>query len=53
MSESASFLMIPVYLFVVSIVAMIIWGLFRIMTGSIPYAAHAAVGSVVPGITAA
>lgn len=53
MSESASFLMIPVYLFVVSIVAMIVWGLFRIITGSIPYAAHAAVGSVVPGITAA
>ncbi|KRM86819.1 APC family permease [Lacticaseibacillus thailandensis] len=53
MSESASFLMVPVYLFVVSIVIMILWGLYRIVNGSIPYAAHAAVGSVVPGITAA
>jgi amino acid transporter len=53
MSESANFLMIPVYLFVVSITAMIIWGLFRIATGDIPMQARGVVGSVVPGISAA
>lgn len=53
MSESANFLMVPVYLFVISITAMIIWGLFRIATGDIPMQARAQVGSVVPGITAA
>lgn len=53
MSESANFLMIPVYLFVVSITAMILWGLFRIVTGDIPMQARGVVGSVVPGISAA
>lgn len=53
MSESANFLMVPVYLFVVAITIMIIWGLYRIATGDIPMQARAAVGSVVPGISAA
>ena len=53
MSESANFLMVPVYLFVISITAMIVWGLFRIATGDIPMQARATVGSVVPGISAA
>lgn len=53
MSESANFLMVPVYLFVVAITVMILWGLFRIATGDIPMQARAAVGAVVPGISAA
>ncbi|WP_127849414.1 APC family permease [Lacticaseibacillus hulanensis] len=53
MSESANFLMVPVYLFVISITAMIVWGLYRIATGDIPMQARGVVGSVVPGISAA
>ncbi|MFD1431280.1 APC family permease [Lacticaseibacillus yichunensis] len=53
MSESASFLMIPVYLFVITITAMIVWGLIQIATGAIPFKATAVVGSVVPGISMA
>lgn len=53
MSESANFLMIPVYLFVLAITAMIVWGLYRIATGDIPLQARGVVGSVVPGISAA
>ncbi|MEJ6348169.1 APC family permease [Holzapfeliella sp. He02] len=53
LSESANFLMIPVYLFIGSILLMIGVGLFRIMAGQIPYHAASPVGGVVPGITAA
>ncbi|WP_125710915.1 APC family permease [Lacticaseibacillus porcinae] len=53
MSESANFLMIPVYLFVVSITAMIVWGFYQILTGQIPFHATQVVGGVVPGISAA
>ncbi|MCI1986728.1 MAG: APC family permease [Lactobacillus sp.] len=53
MSESANFLMIPVYLFVLAITAMIVWGLYQIASGAIPFKATAVVGGVVPGISAA
>ncbi|MGX4644777.1 MULTISPECIES: APC family permease [Holzapfeliella] len=53
LSESANFLMIPVYLFIGSILLMIGVGLFKIMSGQIPYHAASPVGGVVPGITAA
>ncbi|GAF39922.1 amino acid permease [Agrilactobacillus composti DSM 18527 = JCM 14202] len=53
MSESASFLMIPVYLFVGSITLMIGVGLYKIFTGVIPFKAAASVGTAVPGITMA
>ncbi len=53
LSESASFLMIPVYLFIGSIIIMIGVGLFRILAGQIPFHAASPVGGVVPGITAA
>ncbi|WP_179395951.1 APC family permease [Lacticaseibacillus absianus] len=53
LSESANFLMVPVYLFVVSITAMILWGGYQIATGAIPYHATAAVGGIVPGISMA
>lgn len=53
MSESASFLMIPVYLFVAMMTLMIIVGLYKILAGIIPFKAAAQVGSVVPGISMA
>ena len=49
--ESASFLTVPVYLFVVIISIMIAFGLYNIATGKIVYHATAAVGSAVPGMT--
>jgi len=53
MSESASFLMIPVYLFVIVMTAMIIWGLWQVATGVIPFKATSLVGAAVPGISMA
>lgn len=53
MSESANFLMIPVYLFVFVMTIMIIWGLIQVATGAIPFSAHAVVGAAVPGISMA
>ncbi|MFD1671760.1 amino acid permease [Agrilactobacillus yilanensis] len=53
MSESASFLMIPVYLFVAMMTLMIVVGLYKILSGAIPFKAAATVGSVVPGISMA
>ncbi|APT18076.1 MULTISPECIES: APC family permease [Amylolactobacillus] len=53
MSESANFLMIPVYFFIVMILIMIGTGLFKILTGQIPFTAAAPIGAVVPGVTAA
>ena len=49
--ESASFLTIPVYLFIVVISVMIVVGLYNIATGQITYHAASAVGSAVPGMT--
>ncbi|MCZ2491729.1 amino acid permease [Dellaglioa algida] len=51
--ESASFLTVPVYLFVVMIILMLLVGGYNIMTGQVPYHATAAVGTAVPGITMA
>jgi amino acid transporter len=51
MKDSASFLTIPVYTFVVVMIGMIIWGLFNITTGKLVYHAAATVGSAVPGMT--
>ncbi len=49
--ESASFLTVPVYFFVIMIVALVGWGLFNIFTGNIHYAAAAHVGQAVPGMS--
>ncbi|MHC3377392.1 APC family permease [Ligilactobacillus equi] len=49
--ESASFLTVPVYFFVIMILALIGVGFFNIATGNIEYHAHAAVGSSVKGMT--
>ncbi|HIW88785.1 MAG TPA: APC family permease [Candidatus Ligilactobacillus excrementipullorum] len=51
MRESASFLTVPVYLFVVMIAVMIIWGLFNILSGNLDYQATASIGAPVKGMT--
>ncbi|MCP0886370.1 APC family permease [Ligilactobacillus sp. WILCCON 0076] len=51
MRESASFLTVPVYFFVIMIVGLVVWGLFNIATGKLQYHAAASVGAVVPGMT--
>ncbi|MFT9214126.1 APC family permease, partial [Liquorilactobacillus ghanensis] len=51
MKDSASFLTLPVYTFVVVLLGMLVWGLFNIATGRLTYHAAAPVGSAVPGMT--
>ncbi len=51
MRESASFLTVPVYFFVIMIVGMVVWGLINIVTGHLAYHAPAAIGASVPGMT--
>ncbi|WP_129689775.1 APC family permease [Gottfriedia acidiceleris] len=51
LTESASILAYPVYLFVVALVIIIIVGLYNVFTGHAPQTAHSAVGTVVPGIS--
>ncbi len=53
MRESASFLMVPVYLFVLMMSLMIIVGCYKIFTGAIPFHATSTVGAVVPGVSMA
>ena len=51
MSESANFLTIPVYFFVVMISVMIIWGVINIVTGHVAYHAPADYGHPVAGMS--
>lgn len=51
MSESANFLTIPVYFFVVMIFVMIAWGAYDILSGHVHYQAPADYGSPVAGMT--
>ncbi|MES9684054.1 amino acid permease [Bacillus sp. AFS001701] len=51
LTESASILAYPVYLFVVALVIIIIVGLYNAFTGHAPQTAHSAIGTVVPGIS--
>jgi amino acid transporter len=51
MKDSASFLTLPVYTFVIVLLGMLVWGLFNIATGRLTYHAAAPVGSAVPGMT--
>ncbi|MCS8616677.1 APC family permease [Latilactobacillus curvatus] len=53
MRESASFLMVPVYLFVLMMTLMIIVGCYKIFTDAIPFHATSTVGAVVPGVSMA
>jgi amino acid transporter len=50
-TESASVLAYPVYLFVLALVILIIVGIFHIITGQAPSTLHTPVGTAVPGIT--
>lgn len=50
-TESASLLAIPVYLFVFSIIALIFTGLFKVLTGMDASHETAAVGTHVQGVT--
>ncbi|GLX67271.1 APC family permease [Paenibacillus glycanilyticus] len=50
-TESASILAYPVYLFVLAIVIMIIVGLYKIASGDVSPALHTAVGTPVAGIS--
>ncbi|AEV94815.1 APC family permease [Pediococcus claussenii] len=49
--ESASFLTIPVYFFIIMITGMVAFGFFNIITGRAVYHAATAVGTAVPGMT--
>ncbi|MGM9885831.1 MAG: APC family permease [Lactococcus sp.] len=49
--ESASFLMIPVYTFIVSTFILLGVGVFRISTGSLPFQAHAHIGASIGGVS--
>lgn len=49
--ESASFLMVPVYLFVVMISLMIIIGFYNIMTGNVEFQAPQAIGHAFSGMS--
>ncbi|MDA9460384.1 APC family permease [Enterococcus mundtii] len=51
--ESASFLLFPVYTFILVITLLIIVGLFNIVTGAVPLQATALPGAVVPGVSVA
>ena len=51
MSESANFLTIPVYFFVIMISVMILWGAYNIITGQVHYQAPADYVTPVTGMT--
>ncbi|AHK48049.1 amino acid permease [Bacillus velezensis TrigoCor1448] len=51
LSESASILAYPVYLFVAALVLLIVVGLFKLMTGQVHPAEHTPIGTPVAGIT--
>ncbi|HJV30975.1 MAG TPA: APC family permease [Bacillales bacterium] len=50
-TESASILAYPVYLFVLALFLLIGVGIYKILTGDIPHNAHTAIGTPVTGIT--
>ena len=49
--ESASSLMIPVYLFIFSTVFLLLFGIFQLLTGSLSYHATSAIGQTVPSLS--
>jgi amino acid transporter len=50
LTESASILAYPVYLFVLALVILIIVGFYQVITGHVPANTHAAIGTPVMGI---
>lgn len=51
LKESASSLMIPVYLFIISTVFLLLYGIFQLMTGSLSYQATSPIGHAVPSLS--
>lgn len=51
--ESASFLLVPVYTFIIVITLLIVVGLFNIVTGTVPLNATALPGAAIPGVSIA
>ncbi|MBO0482789.1 amino acid permease [Candidatus Enterococcus courvalinii] len=51
--ESASFLLVPVYTFIIVITLLIVVGLFNIVTGAVPLNATALPGAAIPGVSIA
>jgi amino acid transporter len=51
LTESATILMFPVYLFVICFIIMLIVGLYRVVTGDIPYTLQTDFGAPVAGIS--
>ncbi|WP_342043992.1 APC family permease [Bacillus sp. OTU530] len=51
LTESASVLAYPVYLFVLALIVLIAVGLFKIATGHAPASGHAPIGTAVSGVT--
>lgn len=51
LTESATVLSYPVYLFIIGLIILIIVGLWRVVSGDIQPQAHAVIGTPVPGIT--
>lgn len=51
LTESATILSYPVYLFVIGLVLLIGTGIFRILTGQVSASAHAPIGTAVTGIS--
>jgi len=49
LTESASILAYPVYLFVVALVIIIIVGIYNVITGHAPASAHSPIGAAIPG----
>lgn len=50
-TESASVLAYPVYLFVIALILLIAVGFFKIVTGQVSPELHTSLGTVVPGIS--
>lgn len=51
LTESATVLSYPVYLFIIGLIVLIVVGTFRVATGQIAPHIHSTVGSTVPGVT--
>ena len=51
LKESASSLMIPVYLFIFSTVFLLLFGLIQLLTGSLSYHATSSIGHTVPSLS--
>ena len=51
LTESATVLSYPVYLFIIGLIVLIVVGTFRVATGQIAPHIHSTVGTTVPGVT--